>query len=114
MNPQDLISMAKEIYIRMAAQQPDNWDKQKMAREAIESAKQFALALQSEKEGSAYPSETQPGPNPLVVSAMANMKQSLADTPSVSQSQDLRTQTGNQMAAGRGMVRQRHWGLEMG
>jgi len=111
MNPEDLTELAKQIYVHKVAIELD-WDKQKIAREAIESAKQFFLALQSEKEGSAYPSGMQQQQSQPTATA----------TPSTSQSWTISSTgnlvehktTGNQMAAGRGMVRQRHAGLEMG
>lgn len=112
MNRDDLINLAKYIYVQKVANNP-TWDKQQVARDAIESATQFFLALQSEKEGSAYPSATEPQNPPLGEVATGSTEQSQT-VYSVLQSLDSRKTTGNQQAAGRGMVRQRHLGQEMG
>lgn len=113
MNPQDLMAMAKEIYIRRIAHDP-SWDKQKLAREAIESATQFALALQNEKEGSAYPSDVAQAATPPMATPTASTGTPLHSSYSGVQSQGSPTQEGNQQAAGRGMVQQRRSGLGMG
>ena len=59
MSQEDVIALAKQIYAYRIAFNPD-WDKQKIARESIESAMQFSLALQYEKEGIAYSSPVSP------------------------------------------------------
>ena len=113
MNPEELIKMARDIYVRMVVGSPTSWDKQKMARTAIEAAKQFFLALQSEKEGSAWPSAELP----LTNQPPATPTESSEPPHSphwVTQAQGAHTTKDNLQAAGRGMVLQRHLGQGMG
>jgi hypothetical protein len=51
MNPEDLVLLAREIYISMVAANPNDWDRRKMAKQAMEAATQFKLTIQNEREG---------------------------------------------------------------
>ena len=112
MNPQDLIAMAKEIYIHRVIFNPD-WDKQKIARESIEAAKQFFLALQYEKEVIVYSSDAVPPLNPPQGYPTASTGTPPYQNQTIEHTADSRIGTGNQMAAGRGRVQQRQSGLGM-
>lgn len=113
MNPDDIAALAKEIYTRAASHNPSYWDKQKIARQSIEWATQFFLALHYEKEGIVYSSDVTPRTIPPTVLPTAS-----TGTPMYSglpsQSEEQHMTVGNQQASGRGKVTQLHSGLGMG
>lgn len=47
MNTEDIIGLAKAIYAQRVIVNRD-WDKQRIAREALDAARQFALVLEEE------------------------------------------------------------------